>query len=191
LASRAGRLDPFSFGPGVGAICLHRELLRQQPEHVVSDSDRLAGGSGANLLPDPLGRAPGRNRLEQRRTHHDLHRQTGIRHTFPNCGDPNNLSLAFPLDYERPSFAIGVAWPNAKNYRYEMQSVPIIDGPDGTCTEFSNRPGQVTNWWVYELKEPKRGSYVFTATVSFQKDDKGYYAVLNSCKLNPPSSAAQ
>jgi hypothetical protein len=44
---------------------------------------------------------------------------------------------------------------------------------------------------VYELKEPKRGSYVFTATVSFQKDDKGYYAVLNSCKLNPPSSAVQ
>jgi len=111
--------------------------------------------------------------------------------TFPNCGDPNNLSLDFPLDYERPSFAIGVAWPNAKDYRYEMQSVPIVDGSDGTCTEFSNRAGQVTNWWVYELKEPKRGSYVFTAAVSFQKDDKGYYAVLNSCKLKPPSSAVQ
>ena len=111
--------------------------------------------------------------------------------SFPNCGDPNNLSLAFPLDYERPSFAIGVAWPNAKNYRYEMQSVPLVDGPDGTCAEFSSRPGQVTNWWVYELKEPKRGSYVFTAAISFQKGDNGYYAVLNSCKLNPPSSAVQ
>jgi hypothetical protein len=111
--------------------------------------------------------------------------------TFPNCGDPNNLSLSFPLDYERPSFAIGVAWPNAKDYRYEMQSVPIVDGSDGTCAEFSSRPGQVTNWWVYELKEPKRGSYVFTAAVSFQKDDKGYYAVLNSCKLKQPSSPVQ
>jgi hypothetical protein len=29
---------------------------------------------------------------------------------------------------------------------------------------------------------------VFTAAVSFQKGDKGYYAVLNSCKLSPPSS---
>jgi hypothetical protein len=110
--------------------------------------------------------------------------------SFPNCGDPNNLSQAFPLDYEQPKFAIGVAWPNAKDYRYEMQSVPILDGPDGTCAEYSNRPGQVTNWWVYELKEPKRGSYVFTATVSFQKGEKGYYAVLNSCKLKPPSPTA-
>jgi hypothetical protein len=32
------------------------------------------------------------------------------------------VSQAFPLDYERPTFAIGVAWPNAKDYRYEMQS---------------------------------------------------------------------
>jgi hypothetical protein len=108
--------------------------------------------------------------------------------TFPNCGDPKNLSQPFPLDYERPSFAIGVAWPSAKDYRYEMQSVPIVDGPDGTCAEYSNRPGQVTNWGVYELKEPKRGSYVFTADVSFQKGEKGYHAVLNSCKLKAPSS---
>ena len=80
---------------------------------------------------------------------------------------------------------------NPKDYRYEMQSVPIVDGSDGTCAEFSSRPGQVTNWWVYGLKEPKRGSYVFTAAVSFQKDDKGYYAVLNSCKLKPPSAQVQ
>jgi hypothetical protein len=53
--------------------------------------------------------------------------------------------------------------------------------------QYSNRPGQVTNWWVYEVKEPKRGFYVFTAAVSFQKGEKGYYAVLNSCKLKPPS----
>ena len=51
------------------------------------------------------------------------------------------------------------------------------------------RPGQVTNWWVYELKETKRGSYVFTAAVSFQKGDKGYYAVLGNCNLKPPASA--
>ena len=108
--------------------------------------------------------------------------------SFPNCGDPQNVSQAFPLDYERPTFVIGVAWPNANYYRYEMQSVPLVDGPDGTCAQYSSQPGQVTNWWVHELKEPKRGTYVFTAAVSFQKGEKGYYAVLNSCKLSPPSS---
>jgi hypothetical protein len=71
-----------------------------------------------------------------------------------------------------------------------MQTVPIVDGPDGTCAQFSQQPGKVTNWWVYELKEPKRGSYVFTATVSFQQGDKGYYAVLNGCRLAPPSSTS-
>jgi hypothetical protein len=106
---------------------------------------------------------------------------------FPNCGEPNNLSQAFPLNYWQPKIGIGVAWPNSKDYRYEMQSVPIVDGPDGTCAEYSSQPGKVTNWWVYELKDPKRGSYVFTASVSFQKGEKGYYAVLSSCKLQPPS----
>jgi hypothetical protein len=43
---------------------------------------------------------------------------------------------------------------------------------------------------VYELKQPKRGSYVFTAVVSFERGEKGYYAVLNSCKLAPPSPAS-
>jgi len=109
--------------------------------------------------------------------------------TFPNCGDPKNLSQAIPLDYERPKFAIGVAWPNPKQYRYEMQSIPIVDGSDETCVKYSSRSGQVTNWWVHELKEPKRGTYVFSAAVSFQKGENGYYAVLNSCQLKPPSSA--
>jgi hypothetical protein len=108
--------------------------------------------------------------------------------TFPNCGEPKNLSQAFPLSYERPKIGIGVAWPNPKDYRYEMQSVPIIDGPDGTCAEFSHQPGKVTNWWVHELKDPKRGSYVFTADLSFQQGENGYYAVLNHCRLAPPSS---
>ena len=31
---------------------------------------------------------------------------------------------------------------------------------------------KVTNWWVYELKEPKRGSYAFNAHASFQKAKK-------------------
>jgi hypothetical protein len=110
---------------------------------------------------------------------------------FPNCGDPSNLSQPFPLQYWDTKIGIGVAWPNPKDYRYQMQSVPLVDGADGTCAQFSHQPGKVTNWWVYELKEPKRGSYVFTAAVSFQKDDKGYYAVLNSCKLKPPPSAVQ
>jgi len=109
--------------------------------------------------------------------------------TFPNCGEPNNLSQAFPLAYERPKIGIGVAWPNPKDYRYEMQSVPILDGPDGTCKEFSHQPGKVTNWWIYELKDPKRGSYVFTADLSFQQGDKGFYAVLNRCKLAPPAAS--
>jgi hypothetical protein len=149
----------------------------------------MARGPDRDLLPDPLGRIAWRNRLEQRRTDHDLHRPGGIRDRVPKLRDPNNLSQPFPLDYERPTFAIGVAWPNAKDYRYELQSVPLVDGPDGTCAQYSNRPGQVTNWWVYELKEPKRGAYVFTAAVSFQKGEKGFYAVLNNCKLNPPSAA--
>ena len=105
--------------------------------------------------------------------------------TFPNCGDPKNLSQSFPLAYERPKIGIGVAWPNAKDYRYEMQSVPIMAGSDGTCAEYANHSGKVENWWVYELKEPKRGSYVFSAAVSFQRSEKGYYAVLNSCRLQP------
>ena len=109
---------------------------------------------------------------------------------YPNCGDPNNLSQPFPLAYEGPKIGIGVAWPSAKDYSYQMQSVPILDGPDGTCKEFSHQPGKVANWWVYELKDTKRGSYVFTAELSFAQGDKGYYAVLNRCKLAPPGSGA-
>jgi hypothetical protein len=108
---------------------------------------------------------------------------------YPNCGDPKNVSQDFPLAYENPKIGIGVAWPNAKEYRYEVESIPIVDGSDGTRAQYSNTPGQVTNWWVYELKEPKRGSYVFTAALSFRQGEKGYYAVLNSCQLKPPSSA--
>jgi hypothetical protein len=107
--------------------------------------------------------------------------------SFPNCGDPNNLSLAYPLNYFQPKIGIGVAWPNPKNYQYQMESVPIVDGSDGTCARYSRQPGTLANWWVYELKEPKLGSYVFTAAVSFQHGEQGYYAVLNDCKLVPPS----
>src|SRR5262245_60315199 len=110
--------------------------------------------------------------------------------TFPNCGDPNNLSQAFPLTYNRPKVGIGVAWTNPHNYRYAMESVPIIEGADGSCAKFSNTPGKVANWWVYELTDPQRGSYVFTAAVSFQQGEKGYVAVLNKCKLAMPTPAA-
>jgi hypothetical protein len=111
--------------------------------------------------------------------------------TFPNCGDPSNLSQDFPLSYERPTIGIGVAWPNAKDYAYEMQSVPLVAGSDGTCAEYAGHSGKAANWWVYELKQPKRGSYVFTAVVSFQRGEKGYFAVLNSCKLAPPPAGAR
>jgi len=110
--------------------------------------------------------------------------------TYPNCGDPNNLSQAFPLAYNQPKMGIGVAWPNPHNYRYAMESVPIIDGADGSCAKFSNSPGKVANWWVYELTQPQRGSYVFTASVSFRLGEKGYVAVLNNCRLAEPASAA-
>lgn len=61
---------------------------------------------------------------------------------YPNCGDPNNLSQPFPLAYEGTKIGIGVAWPDAKDYRYQMQSVPILDGPDGTCAQFSTSPAR-------------------------------------------------
>jgi hypothetical protein len=70
-----------------------------------------------------------------------------------------------------------------------MQSVPIVDGPDGSCTRYSHQPGKVVNWWVHELKDPRRGTYVFTARVSFRRGDKGYYAVLNECKLASPEGS--
>jgi hypothetical protein len=108
--------------------------------------------------------------------------------TFPNCGGPNNLSQAFPLTYSRPKVGIGVAWPNPRNY--SMESIPIIDGADGSCAKFSNSPGKAAKWWIYELTDPQRGSYVFTATVSFHLGEKGYVAVLDNCKLAMPSSAA-
>src|SRR5262245_63576696 len=47
--------------------------------------------------------------------------------SFPNCGDPQNVSQAFPLDYERPTFAIGVAWTDVKDYPSGRPSVPAVD----------------------------------------------------------------
>lgn len=173
---------------GASAVRLHHQLLHQKPDYFFSNSAGLAGGPGRDLLPDPLGRSPRQHRLEQWRTRHDLHGHAGIQHGLPQLRGPNSLSQPFPLDYERPKIGIGIAWPNAKDYRYEMQSVPLLDGHDGTCAQYSNQPGKVTNWWVYELKEPKRGSYVFSANVSFERGESGgFYAVLNGCKLEPPS----
>jgi hypothetical protein len=83
------------------------------------------------------------------------------------------------LDYWQPKIGIGVAWPNPKNYRYQMESVPILDGPNGTCARYSSQSGKIANWWVHEIKEPKRGLYVFTAAVSFQRGENDYDAVLN------------
>jgi hypothetical protein len=102
---------------------------------------------------------------------------------YPNCGDPQNLSQDFPLAYANPRIGIGVAWPNGKDYRYEVKSIPIIDGNDGTCGRYSNTPGKAAPWWVYEINEPQLGSYVFTASLSFRQGEKGYVAVLDNCKL--------
>jgi hypothetical protein len=105
---------------------------------------------------------------------------------YPNCGAPGSLSQNFPLTYDTPRIGIGVAWPNGKDYRYEVQSIPLVDGSDGTCARYANAAGKVADWWTYELKEPRRGSYVFTAAVSFRQGEKGFYAVLDNCRLAPP-----
>jgi hypothetical protein len=110
---------------------------------------------------------------------------------YPNCGDPQNISQDFPLAYEKPRIGIGIAWPNGKDYRYEVESIPMIDGNDGSCARYSNMPGKVASWWVYELKEPQLGSYVFTASLSFRQGEKGYYAVLDDCKLALPLPGTQ
>ena len=110
--------------------------------------------------------------------------------TYPELRRSEQSVAGVSPGLREPKIGIGVAWPNPKDYRYEVQTVPIIDGSDGTCAQYSNHPGKVANWWVYQLKEPKRGSYVFTATVSFEQGEKGYYAVLNNCKLAPPSSTS-
>jgi hypothetical protein len=107
---------------------------------------------------------------------------------YPNCGAPSDLSQDFPLAYENPKIGIGVAWPNAKDYRYEVESIPIIDSGDGSCAHYSGAAGKMADWWTYELREPKRGSYVFRAVVSFRQSEKGYYAVLANCQLTAPSS---
>ncbi|MCC6778583.1 MAG: hypothetical protein IT537_18470 [Hyphomicrobiales bacterium] len=110
--------------------------------------------------------------------------------SFPNCGDAGNAALPFPLSYERPTIGIGVAWPSAKDYRYELQSVPIVDGPDGSCAPFAKEPGKAASWWVHELKDPIRGVYTFSAQVSFRQGERGYYAVMSNCRLAPPAGTA-
>jgi hypothetical protein len=110
---------------------------------------------------------------------------------YPNCGTPNVLSQNFPLAYENPKIGIGVAWPNGKNYRYEVESVSIVDGSDGTCSRYANTAGKVSNWWVYQIMDPRRGTYRFSADLSFRQGDKGFYAVLQNCRLTPPNPEAQ
>ena len=110
---------------------------------------------------------------------------------YPNCAAPDTPSQDFPLSYENPKIGIGVAWPNGKNYRYQVESVPIVDGSDGTCARYANNAGKVSSWWVYELVQPTRGTYLFGAALSFRQGDKGYYAVLENCQLTPPSAAGR
>ena len=121
---------------------------------------------------------------------HDLHCQRGICLGIPElrrseqslAGVSLGLLAAQNRNRCRLAQSEGLSLRDAKRSDHRRT--------DGTCAQYSNQPGKVTNWWVYELKEPKRGSYVFTANVSFQKGDKGYYAVLNGCKLEPPPATA-
>src|SRR5262249_22907452 len=87
IASRAGadrelaRIDRVA--ACASAICLYHQLLHPQPEYIRADSARMAGSADGDMLPDPLGRAPWRHRLEQRLAGDDLHSYAGIRHRLP------------------------------------------------------------------------------------------------------------
>jgi hypothetical protein len=107
---------------------------------------------------------------------------------YPNCGATITPSQDFPLSYDNPKIGIGVAWPNSKNYRYQVESIPIVDGSDGTCARFANTSGKPSSWWVYDLMESTRGTYLFTAALTFRQGEKGYYAVLDNCRLTPPNA---
>src|SRR5262245_42219194 len=72
--------DVIGCSAGGGAIYLHHELLHQQPERIVSNSAGMAGGHERDTPPSPVALPPRRNRLEQWRTDHDLHRPGGIRY---------------------------------------------------------------------------------------------------------------
>jgi len=91
--------------------------------------------------------------------------------TFPIAVTQESLT-ALSLDYERPSFAIGVGLAKCEglSLRDAKRSDRRRAGWD--LRRIFEPSGSSQNWWVYELKEPKRGSYVFTADVSFQKGEK-------------------
>jgi hypothetical protein len=61
----------------------------------------------------------------------------------------------------------------------------------GTCSRYANTAGKVSNWWVYQIMDPRRGTYRFSADLSFRQGDKGFYAVLQNCRLAPPNPEAQ
>ena len=103
---------------------------------------RLALRHHRDLLPDALGSITGRNGLGQWHAGHDLHRQCEIRDYLPELRSPGNLSQDFPLNYENPKIGIGVAWPNGKDYRYAVESIPIVDGEDGTCADTPTLPAR-------------------------------------------------
>src|SRR5260370_2484916 len=60
--------------------------------------------------------------------------------SFPNCGDPQNVSQAFPLYYERPKFALVVAWPNPKTYRSALHILPLFSHSSQPCPQPSIHP---------------------------------------------------
>ena len=55
----------------------------------------------------------------------------------------------------------------------------------GRALQYSTTPGKVAPWWVYELKQPRLGSYIFTASLSFRQGEKAF-SVLDNCKLALP-----
>ena len=171
---------------------MHHRLLHPEPEPLIRDAAGLAGGTTVEpCCATHWGTRPGSIDWNKGAPIMICTATPEFVTAFPNCGDPKNLSQAFPLSYDKPKFAVGVAWPDPNEYRYELQSVPIVDGPDGTCAAFSQQPGKVSKWWVHEIKEPKRGTYVFTAAVSFRQGDTAIMPYSATASLRrPPVRAA-
>ena len=135
---------------GAGTKYLHHQLLRQEPSIAfpirpgrpsvtIEPCCRTRWGT----LPDGMNSDNG--------TPTCLYRRRELCDRVPELRRPDQPLAGLPSGLREPKIGIGVAWPNAKAYRYEVESIPVIDGGDGTCARYSNAAGKVSNWWTYEL----------------------------------------